>query len=87
MTLQRPARSRRNLIVGAVFAIVAATSVSALAYRPWQQSTLITHYDEYGFPVGIESVGDYCGFPLIGTTGVTTSEQAYQCDENVLIPF
>ena len=87
MTLKTLAHSRRRIVVGAAFALIAAASVSAWAYSPWQQSTLITHYDEYGFPVGIESVGDYCGFPLIGTTGVTTSEQAYQCDENVLIPF
>lgn len=87
MKLHHSIGSRRHFIAGAIFAIVAATSVSAWAYRPGQYSTLITHYDEYGFPVGIESVGDHCGFPLIGTTGVTTSEQGYSCDQEVLIPF
>jgi hypothetical protein len=86
MKLHRPAFSRRNIVVGAIFALAAVASVSTWAYPPWYRSTLITHYDEHGIVVGIESVGD-CGFPLIGTPGVTTSQETYSCDLQVPLPF
>lgn len=82
------ARSRRTIVVGSVFvfALAAAASASAWAYRPWHQSTLIRHYDDHGIVIGIESVGD-CGFPLIGSTGITTTEEVYSCDLDVPAPF
>lgn len=80
-------RSRRARSAGLLLlALASAASVSAWAYAPWHRSTLIRHYDEHGIVIGIESVGD-CGFSLIGSTGVTTTEEVYSCDLDVPVPF
>lgn len=69
------------------FLAAMAVSLSALAY--WPESVSVTsHYDANGALVGVEAVGS-CGFALVGETGVTSSQQLYDCDhiDDIPLPF
>ncbi len=78
----------RRFMLTAVFLATAAVSVSALAYWPWEAVSVTSHYDANGGLVGVEAVGA-CGFPLVGETGVSTSQQMYSCSDinNIPLPF
>lgn len=78
----------RRFVLTATFLATAAVSLSALAYWPWEQISVTSHYDANGGLVGVEAVGA-CGFPLIGETGASSSQQMYSCSQlnQIEMPF
>jgi hypothetical protein len=78
----------RRFMLAATFLITAAVSLSALAYWPWEQISVTSHYDANGGLVGVEAVGA-CGFPLVGETGASSSQQMYTCSQinQIEMPF
>lgn len=78
----------RRFVLAATFLITAAVSLSVLAYGPWEQISVTSHYDANGSLVGVEAVGA-CGFPLVGETGVSSSQRMYSCSQlnQIEMPF
>ncbi len=78
----------RRFVLAATFLITAAVSLSALAYWPWEQISVTSHYDANGSLVGVEAVGA-CGFPLVGNTGASSSQRMYSCSQvdQIEMPF
>ncbi|NOT86640.1 MAG: hypothetical protein HOP03_00485 [Lysobacter sp.] len=78
----------RRFVLAATFLATAAVSLSALAYWPWEQISVTSHYDSNGSLVGVEAVGA-CGFPLVGETGAGSSQRMYRCDQvdQIEMPF
>ncbi|MFZ2752352.1 MAG: hypothetical protein WAZ48_02790 [Lysobacteraceae bacterium] len=85
--LMREFTSRR-FVLAATFLATAAVSLSALAYWPWEQISVTSHYDANGGLLGVEAVGA-CGFPLVGETGASSSQQMYSCSQidQIEMPF
>jgi len=83
----RKSKSRR-FVLAATFLATMVVSLSALAYWPWEQISVTSHYDANGGLIGVEAVGA-CGFPLIGETGASSNQQMYSCSQldQIEMPF
>jgi hypothetical protein len=74
----------RLRIAGAV--AVLALAASAAQAGPYESVSVTSHYDANGSLVGVEAHGS-CGFPLYGTTGVTSSTIVISCADIDQVPL
>ena len=63
--------------------VLAASSVQA---GPYESVSVTSHYDANGSLVGVEAYGS-CGFPLYGSTGVTSSTVVISCADIDQVPL
>lgn len=75
---------RRLRTAGAAVTLVFA--VSAVQAGPYESVSVTSHYDANGSLVGVEAYGS-CGFPLYGTTGVTSSTVVISCADIDQVPL
>lgn len=73
---------RRLRIAGAI----ATLAASAAQAGPYESVSVTSHYDTNGSLVGVEAYGS-CGFPLYGTTGVTSSTVVISCADIDQVPL
>jgi hypothetical protein len=71
-------------VAGTVATLALAASVAQAG--PYESVSVTSHYDANGSLVGVEAHGS-CGFPLYGTTGVTSSSVVISCADIDQVPL